>query len=56
MGGKCSTYGGGGKVHTEFWWGDLKERDHLENLGADERIILKWIVKEYDRRAWDRNQ
>jgi hypothetical protein len=24
----------------EFWWGDLWERDHLEDLGLDERIIL----------------
>jgi hypothetical protein len=25
-----------GEVHTEFWWGDLKERDHLQDLGVDE--------------------
>jgi hypothetical protein len=30
---------------TGFWWGDLKERDHLGDLGVDERIILKWILK-----------
>ena len=23
-----------------FWWGSLRERDHLEDLGADGRIIL----------------
>jgi hypothetical protein len=23
-----------------FWWGILRERDHLEDLGIDERIIL----------------
>jgi hypothetical protein len=26
---------------TGFWWGDLMEGDHLEDLGMDERIILK---------------
>jgi hypothetical protein len=28
------------------WWGNLKKRDHLENLGVNGRIILKWIFKE----------
>jgi hypothetical protein len=31
------------EMHTGFWWGNLKFRDHLENLGVDGRIILKWI-------------
>ena len=26
-----------------FWWGDLRERNNLENLGGDETIILKGI-------------
>jgi len=24
------------EVHTGFWWGDLSERDHSEDLGIDE--------------------
>jgi len=32
-----------GYVSTEFWWGDLWERDQLEDLGGNGSIILKWI-------------
>jgi hypothetical protein len=28
-----------------FWWGNLKERYYLKDLGIDERVILKWILK-----------
>jgi hypothetical protein len=31
-------------MHTGFWWGNLKERDHLEDLGLDRMIILKCIL------------
>jgi hypothetical protein len=30
---------------TGFWWGNLMEGDYLEDLGADWRIIFKWILK-----------
>jgi hypothetical protein len=39
---------GRGEVHTGFWWGDLREGEHLEDPGVDGRIILKWIFKEWD--------
>jgi hypothetical protein len=29
------------EVHTAFWWGDLREGDHLGDPGVDGRIILK---------------
>jgi len=32
---------GKGEMYIGFWWGNLRERDHLEDTGIDERIILK---------------
>jgi hypothetical protein len=37
-----------GKVHTGFWWGNLRERDHLENPGEYGKIISKWIFKHWN--------
>jgi len=39
MVGACSMYGG--EVYTGFWWGNLRERDHLEDPSVDGRIILR---------------
>jgi hypothetical protein len=36
-------------MHRGVWWGNLRERGHFENLVVDERIILKWIFKKWDR-------
>jgi len=30
----------GKEVLAGFWWGNLKEEDHLEHLSIDERITL----------------
>jgi hypothetical protein len=46
----CSTYEG--EVYTAFWWGNLRERDHLEDPGVDGRIILRWIFRKWDVWAW----
>jgi hypothetical protein len=50
-------------VHIRFWWGNLREGDHLENPRVDGRIILKrtfekwvggtdWIDLVQDRDRW----
>jgi hypothetical protein len=31
MGGACSAYGGKGVVYTGYWWGSLRERNHLKD-------------------------
>jgi hypothetical protein len=45
MGGACSMCGARGEVYTGFWWGNLRERDHLECPGVDGRIILRRIFR-----------
>jgi hypothetical protein len=39
---------GKGEVHTGFWWEILRERNHLEDSGVDESIILEWKFKKWD--------
>ena len=29
------------EIRTVFWWGNLKEREHLEDVGVDGRIKFK---------------
>jgi len=43
---------GRGEAYTGFWWGNLKERDHLGDPGIDGRIILRWIFRKWDVRLW----
>jgi len=40
------------EICTGFWLGNLRERDHLEDLGIDGRIIILWIFRKWDVRAW----
>ena len=42
-------------MHTGFWWGNLRDGDHLEDRGIVERIILKWIFQKWDGDGLDRS-
>ena len=39
-------------MYTGFWWGNLRERDHLEVPGLDGRIILRWIFRKWYVGVW----
>jgi hypothetical protein len=39
-------------MHKGFWWGNLREGDHLKDLGTDGRVILKWVFEKWDGKAW----
>jgi len=43
--GKCEAY-------TGFWWGNVKERNLMGDLGVDGRIILRWIFRKWDVGIW----
>jgi hypothetical protein len=38
-----------GEVHSVSWYGSFMEKDHLEDLGADGRTVLKSILS----MGWD---
>jgi drug/metabolite transporter superfamily protein YnfA len=35
------THGGIREIFTSLWWNNLKERDNLEDLDVDRKIVLK---------------
>ena len=53
MGGACGTDGERREeAYTGFSLGNLRERDHFEDPGADVRIILRWISRKWEVKAW----
>jgi hypothetical protein len=39
-------------MDRKYWSENLKERDHSEDLGIDERIILGWILVKECEKLW----
>jgi hypothetical protein len=37
-----------GEASTGFRWGNLRERDHMEDPDVDGRIILRWNFRKWD--------
>jgi len=33
------------EMYKGFWWANLKEKDHSEDLGIDGTLILRLILK-----------
>ena len=41
-----------GEVCTRFWWGNLREREHLKDPGVGGKIILRWIFRRWYVGVW----
>jgi len=39
-------------VCTGFWWGNLKDREHLVDPVVDGRIILRWVFRKCYVGVW----
>ena len=39
-------------MYTGFWWGKLREMEHLEDPDVDRRIMLRWIFRKWGVGAW----
>ena len=50
MGGVFETCEGD-EVLTGLWWGNLREKDSLADIGIEGRALLKWILRRVDGRA-----
>lgn len=45
MGGTCGTYEEKREMRTGFWWGNVNQRDNVQDLRIGRRIILKKTLK-----------
>jgi len=39
---------GSKETYTGFWWGNVRERDNLEDTSINGKIVLKWIFRKLD--------
>jgi hypothetical protein len=39
-------------VYKVYWWGNVREREHLGDPGVDGIIILRWIFRKCDVGVW----
>ena len=39
-------------AYTGFWWGNLRERDHLEDPVVDGSVKIRWIFRKWDLGLW----
>jgi hypothetical protein len=37
---------------TGFWWGHLRDKDHLGDQVVDGSILLRWIFRKWDVGVW----
>jgi hypothetical protein len=40
------------EVYVGLWWGNLREREHMEDPGVDGKIILRWVFRKWFGVAW----
>jgi hypothetical protein len=52
MGGACSTHESYEKCIEHVYWGNLKGKDHSEDLDVDWKIILEWMLGKCNGKAW----
>jgi hypothetical protein len=53
MGGTRSSDWGWGEACTGFLWGHLRERDHWGDPDVKDKIILRWIFRNWDVGEWN---
>ena len=51
MGRACDTCGGR-EMRMALWRENLKGRDYLEELGVDEGVVLRWMLKLRCGKTW----